>query len=689
MVCGSWFVVEECCKRGRKSHALFETIFVSVLLFLLGFPTWLCYLAFLIHNLGERGTVNFPRPLGKSMEVSTAPPENEGRKKLPKCEETDGQKLAAFYLSENYVSFRTNQKNARGHKRVDKAQILEEGKKKAQEAIQRWTTLQAQKAKSEQLDRDFQANLKTLCESLDLDLEVATNFFVADKCTGSQHYSYQREFDYRKDVNSRLKKNARSRIAAKDRAQWEDWFDEHKNEIPIQEFICTDKIAWRPRISGAYKVSSDHDAPQLGRYTLTIAEKDAGVTRPDGEAAKGLPWLSQDRHLMINLLPLVNEYQCFRLHFSKQRKKAIEQFNTHWRPKKQFEKKRKDRAHSPPRERQARPNDDDFEEYEAAPEHFAISENTLSTVILHSDPSENRIILEEIAELDYTWKQIAELGTGEWQASVNWIYELCNILEHTECLVWDCDVAYETPDGTKFRSLEDCMSYVSPKLEEIFDAAKEGDGELVYEEADRLFKVFFKDDEERVFHMAPYAARMDGNRNVLNIDFITLFKYYDEIFQDVKELLEDWRQAFDGQNGGSDLESIEQRQFILDDPIFGDAPIRLRSEMLPPLIGSIVKRRTKFRTRRRRRKGDEGLPKSQFEIVNEVQTGHSKDWMAWVGGRFYTQAWPSGVWTIMPLDSRNRVRPLGWTEVAEVAEVAEVEEVEEAEEVEEEELVVS
>jgi hypothetical protein len=157
--------------------------------------------------------------------------------------------------------------------------------------------------------------------------------------------------------------------------------------------------------------------------------------------------------------------------------------------------------------------------------------------------------------------------------------------------------------------------------------------------------------------MAPYAARMDMQKNLLQIDFVTLFRYYAGQYEIVKELLEDWREAFDSLNGGFSIQNVQEfRQHLFDDPVFGEGQNWLRAELLPRVVGKFPRKRPLVRVRRRTHQGDVGLPESACPLVAEMDFGCG--WMAWIRDAFYAQGKDS-VWQRLPMYD-GEFRLLGW-----------------------------
>ena len=149
---------------------------------------------------------------------------------------------------------------------------------------------------------------------------------------------------------------------------------------------------------------------------------------------------------------------------------------------------------------------------------------------------------------------------------------------------------------------------------------------------------------------------MDANKRLLDFDFVTLNKYYPNIYETLKKLLDSFQEAFHSHNGGFYVENVHSyRQHLWNDPVFGEGRGWLRAELLPRVVGDLPKKVVQTRVRRRRFPKEEGLPEAPFPLVSEMNVGYG--WMAWVNGCFYMQDGP--VWKPLPFYD-GEFRPVGW-----------------------------
>jgi len=572
--------------------------------------------------------------------------------KLPHCPPNDGKKVAEWCRSNEAVAFLKAERGRLGQLEVDDDRLLQQLEVRAATAEARDVTLALEKSKASFLFNVFETELKKVCLREGVAFKAAKLFFIAPKGPVFHHINYHREFAYRIDVARRIKSGKIH--GEEDIARWRDWLDESGVPIPIEDFVCTNKISWRPRRCGSVRIRTGEPPPCTGRYSLTPEEMRTGMQTPkEGVDPTGQPWLKMDGKIMKKLKDAVPSFLDWRNHNEFRLIPARTNLSTSSRAKKIADGKRKARAPSPPRERSCRifkrDRLGDVLELPVAPPVELIKGNL----------SENRQQLEEIQQMQETWLLLGQCAKGgEWPASLDWLYELAHVLEHSSCLVWDAGGVYSKPDGKQFRKMNDTCSYVDDDLVQIFDQTNDEDGKPVYDEdTDENHIVFHQGQPDLEYKMAPYAARMDMQKNLLQIDFVTMFRYYAGQYEIVKELLEDWREAFDSINGGFSIHNVQEfRQHLFDDSVFGEGQNWLRAELLPRVVGKFPRKRPLVRVRRRTHQGDVGLPESAFQLVAEMDFGCG--WMAWASDAFYAKG-NDNVWQRLPMYD-GEFRLLGW-----------------------------
>lgn len=568
------------------------------------------------------------------------------RAKLPHCAPNEGNALSEWYSSPMAEAFFVSHPN---FKNLSSDDISKRCEKKALQAKQRKVKLDLATSCDDFLHSAFQKKLQEVCRQEHLNFDHATSYFIAPKGNVCPHINMYREFSHRADVNRRIISGT---ICGGDEAKWRDWLDEHGEDIPIEDFVCTSRINWRPRRCGAVQIASGKQHPCLGRYSLTDDERRTGMTAPNAQQdAYGMPWQPMCAQTMKKLKGVVKPFIDWRKHNEYVLKPARQMLSTIARTKKVAEGKRHDRVQdtdrpprSPKRDRGGRRL-----QLTVAPPVQLVQNNCAL----------NRQQTEQIQKMQETWLLLGHCARGgEWKASLDWLYELAHVLEHSSCLVWDTNDLYPKPDGSHFRKMKDWVSHVDDDLNYIFDCTEDDDGEAFHDKNDnKNYLVFHKGKPDLEHFMRPYAARMDVKKNLLQIDFNSLFRYYLDQYNIVKSLLDDWREAFDSLNGGFSIQNVHQiRQHIDDDPVFGSGQGWLLSEPLPRVTGEFPRRRPIVRVRHRVAQGDIGLPQSIYPLIAEMDLGCG--WMAWVNNAFYTQG-ADETWQILPFHNEE-FRLLGW-----------------------------
>lgn len=584
--------------------------------------------------------------------------------KLPHCPPNDGKKLAQWYRSKEAMEFMKESRKLGhtelGDNAVNKLLVQLEGYAATAEA--REITLRLEQSRCKFLHNAFEAMLKQVCKREGLKFKDARLYFIASKGSVSHSIDMRREFAYRVDIARRIKTGTIHGDA--DIAKWRDWLDSNGVPIPIEDFVCTDKICWRPRRTGSVRIQTGEKDPCLGRYSLNTEEMRTGMRTPkEGVDPFGQPWIPLDSSIMNKLKDAVPSFLDWRNHNEFHLIPARWNLSTTARAQKIADGKRPQRAPSPPRDRTVRsPKRDRAGETLELPIAPPVE-------LIKGNLSENRQQMEEIQQMQETWLLLGQCARGgEWKASLDWLYELAHVLEHSSCLVWDIDGVYAKPDGKQFRKMHDWYSYVDDNLVQIFDSTSDEDGEPFHDnDQNENYMIFYKGEPDREYHMSPYAARMDTQKNLLQVDFVTLFRYYNNQYRIVKDLLEDWREAFDSLNGGFSIQNVQNfRQHSVDDPVFGEGLGWLRAELLPRVVGKFPRRRPLVRVRRRVVGGDIGLPNTNFPLVAEMDFGCG--WMAWINNSFYAQG---GDVTWQPLPMHNgEFRPLDWKQEDELPDQA-------------------
>lgn len=588
-------------------------------------------------------------------QMSTSAPVNEGRakesrNKLANCKDLDVNQVSDYYASEEAFQFTISDKERR-RVNVDEKKIREELKRWRALVKQRDGSHKAALLRTEQLNKVFLDKLTAICKEQGLDLQEAANAYVAPTGPASYVWPVQREHAYRVAVESRVSTGT---INAQDKDRWMDWKDEHGKDIPIVDWIWRDVCKYRPMAPGGAPMTSGLGEPPLGRFALTPEEKTKGVKKPKyikkSKGVKGLPWVLYSKEYLDKIKGAYDAFMEWREYREGPLRTSGEKLQQAKKLFKVGNDLRNGRAPSPPRDR-------DPERPIVKRNRDGGSREFLQTNLRLSDePTENRFLQEEVEQLHWTFRLLRLHSGGEWDASVGWLTELIVMIDQFGCMVWDTgEVAYELPNGSTFRSLKDTMSFRPPELQDCLQHLSEDETDIKLDE-DGLVRKFYSNSGDSIYKMAPYAARFHCNSAAIDICFATMLLYYTDLYDELKQLLDEWQLAHDSVNGGACLENIAIRQYLPDDPVYGSETC-LRHELFPRGINNSLLRTSQMRVRRKRYEGDEGLPETVYYFICEINIGSG--WMAWIGERLHMQDKKTGVWAALPVHE-GEVRRLGW-----------------------------
>lgn len=332
-------------------------------------------------------------------------------------------------------------------------------------------------------------------------------------------------------------------------------------------------------------------------------------------------------------------------------------------------------SHSSPSKRKAC-NDNNLEDRETTMGIDKVVERTLlctSSVNINAyETPEDKAIKEELESVAYIYSMLRMAATvGLWGGSMDVINDIIYYLQDTDSLVFRCDYDYYRPDGTRFRSIDERVSFVNEDLEDIIDSLCDADGEPGFDtSADMRYRQYtLCGDAVRLF---PYAAVFDSQERSLDVNLAVLQKYYPDDYEYVKEKLYEWNTNLHEQNGGMD--NIKEREKMVDDGVFGKGTGAALKEM-PPRFSRARGKKVRHAHRIRRRRlgelvgdGDGTLPFSPFPLLLEVDTGAG--WMVWNNQAFFMPD-ANGKMRQLPRDANGHWKTdLGWMDGDELPEEA-------------------
>lgn len=595
---------------------------------------------------------------------------SSAKKKVPRHVDRPTLDQVQDFYKHGYVQHATGAARRGERMTTEKAQLL--ANKKTDQVYSRTNTRDMLQQQNARLWRAFVDRLRELTEKHGLKYDDAMRIFKAEPGCTSTHYTLQREFLYREDIKSKQK--ARRGGSTPSISEDDPLLPRLTKgfEVPACEFVCSDDVRQgRPQQPFGYTTKKSKEGKQLimGRVSETNEEKYMRQKAVAEAKRLGLPppapmsprdWLPVDPKLMEKLRPAVAAFEAYLEHDFRVFKPARDQLNTINRPFKEALGKCHTRGPDPPRPRAKSPK--------TKPSIFdtphANLRFNLSETCIGGDARRNG----EFENVAHIWRLLGiSAFEGQYRASMDRVMSIIDQFGDTNAMVFRCDFAYEAPDGRHFRNCDERVSYTDADLAQL--ASKPGFGDAsngrnaVDDANDGAYSRTYHIDGLD-YTLRPYAAVFDSASATLDLHIPTLFRYYPELYADVKCLLDEWYAAFESDNGGYSAERAQLRSKLEDDIVFGPGVGWVLTESPPRPLGSPYGRwpsYTKMRVRRRRRGEllEEGgsLPDTGYPLVCEYDVGIG--WMLWTDEKFMMQD-AHGVWRVMPEDANGKLRPLGW-----------------------------
>lgn len=577
-----------------------------------------------------------------------------------------------FFLTDGYVNHALGRgSRATTGMRLDEQRVRARGKTKADQAEQKDAEVETTVVARDDLRNEFRKVLKLCCNEHNLDFKEAERLFIACKGRASVHWTLQREHYHRSEFTS--KRASHRNVPPKLKA------DDPLLEIlcfgfdtPVHEFVCSPSIAWkRPDCRmGASKYTTG-SAVQLifGRNAKTPEEKAAEnyqirraveKGRPPPEALAPRPWTPIDAKKIEQLLPAVHCFERCMMHELGPLRAARDSNNTLRRTYKQSEGQCHTRAPDKPRlDKRVRSSSE--MPYQRLSERIIIRSDSVVS-------AEENLHNEQFKAIAHFWHMLGVMASdGKYGASMDCLYHLIDMLQQSEALVFSCDFRYEAPNGRRFRTINETVSFVRDELRDVVGTVNDAShGKCQYlAESDKHVRVYSVGRLE--FTLYPYAAVLHSNTGCLDLSIPVLHKNHPEQYKLFTMVLQNWHQALMSQNGG--VEAALRRTSIEDDEAYGpgqriillERPPRNQAHPCGHWPGE-----TRWRVRRLRvgESDAEGgtLPDTGYPLCMELNLGDG--WMLWAQQRFYMQNEQSAQapWFLMPIDSEGCLRHVGWLE---------------------------
>lgn len=585
------------------------------------------------------------------------------------------EQARAFFQSDEYLAWARGG-GARGFAPVDAARLKERGLKKSFQVAQRDESATALKMVAVQLQLRFEKELIRLCTQHGLDVAQSRQYFIAPRGPCSQFYSFHREFKHRFEITTKTC-GARRSIALDDPELQKLNFG---FDVSIQEFICSEKVRFaRPstKPGSCGYTTEKNNTIVYGRDVMRVCERTAYKEQCDAAAAAGtppppppvFPWIPVPAEKMAALAGCVEPFYQWCEHTTVYLKSAQNNKNSLRREIKQADGVCP--ARLPERDRGKRSRK--LASPLAAPPPPALAPFSLPLARAPSSDtprSWGTVVPAELAQVEsgprnevaatkFMWEQLGACACiGGWRASVDTLFDAVNLLQDSNAMVFSCDVQYEPANGSRFRSVEDTVSYMDDTLQVLHSRWKDSEGALRYCEANDTFCREYPDG----YVLYPYASVFDSRLKTIQVDFRVLHKYYPDLYDDTKTILQHWHAALHCQNGGFSSENAERRAMIHDDTVFGPGRSAMLCECPPSFPSGAECDGARWRLRRPRAGelvSDFGsLDDTPFPLLNEVCVEGL--WLVWSSGCFWVKA--DEVWKRLPRGEDGTFHSLEWVE---------------------------
>lgn len=557
--------------------------------------------------------------------------------------------------------------------RTDAKRVHARGLALADKVEQRAADVEATTAAKARLRAEWLQELTNCCSEHNLQFQAMHNLFIAAKGSASEYFTIQREHYHRHEFNSKMTQHrgASPTVTADDPmvAKLCYGFD-----MPVHKVLCDPTIAWmRPDTRmGASKYTSDGSVTlEFGRVAKTPKEKQLWDAQIRNAKVNGLPepapmaprpWIPMDAAVLAKLGPAMKCFdRCMELELG-QLRAARDANNTLRRAYLQSEGLRHTRAPEKSRpEKRVRSTAD--MPYKRLAERIIIMPDSMIS-------EEDNLHNDQYKALAHFWHMLGIMASdAKYGASMDCLYHLIDELQRSEALVVDCDFRYEAPNGRRFRTVNETVSFMRDELKQlsgVIDDASHGKSQFI-SASNQYVRVYTVGCTE--ITTLPYAAVLHSNTGCIDLSIAVLHKYHPAYYELFTAVLQNWHGALMSQNGGLSPEAARRRTSIDDDATYG--PGRRVVLVEPPPHNPAHPRghwphETRWRVRRLRvgESDAEGgtLPDTGFPLCMELDIGYG--WMLWTQQRFYMQKQqtPGAPWFLMPIDDQGCLRTVDWLE---------------------------
>jgi len=592
------------------------------------------------------------------------------------------EEKAAFYEGREFVDFSmgVGARTANPEK-LDEERIREKGREKSNQVRQREQVVDSLQAMCVQLHEQYIHELERLCTLHAIDFKTAQSYFKAEGGATAGFWSFQREIKYRNEMRSKTS-GPNPKIKPDDPELQKILVG---MDMPVEQFICSSILAnARPagKAGSSCYTTGGNTVLVWGRTVPTKREsKLYDKAKADAEK-QGLPtptppvymWHPVPAADMAKLAGCIAPFTEWCKHHLGDLKVAQNNNNSIGRPVKQHDGDAHVRPPEKPREKPRHPP-------LATPLSQLTTKQVTDTGVDYAhgtrwahgsaavDNGDNFKLNDELRAMQFMWHHLGLVASvGQWRASMDWLCQIVDMFQDSNAMVFRCDYAYETPDGSRFRNIElDKVSYMDEELQDLHHLIKESEGKPQFNvatgESFREYPVL-----STYYKSFPYACLFDSRNGTVHVAIAVVRKYYNPLYQKLKRTLEHWHGAYMSQNGGFSPANVAVRQSIIDDIVFGVGHGRMLCEQPPHFAKDKSGRRVRPRWRWRRYRygeldsdGDGTLPDTGYPFVAECCLEGSFEWLLWTNSWFWIKG-ETGAWEPLHKDISGVFRSPGWME---------------------------
>jgi len=592
------------------------------------------------------------------------------------------EEKAAFYEGREFVDFSMGAgARTANPEKLDEERIREKGREKSNQVRQREQVVDSLQAMCVQLHEQYIHELERLCTLHAIDFKTAQSYFKAEGGATAGFWSFQREIKYRNEMRSKTS-GPNPKIKPDDPELQKILVG---MDMPVEQFICSSILAnARPagKAGSSCYTTGGNTVLVWGRTVPTKREsKLYDKAKADAEK-QGLPtptppvymWHPVPAADMAKLAGCIAPFTEWCKHHLGDLKVAQNNNNSIGRPVKQHDGDAHVRPPEKPREKPRHPP-------LATPLSQLTTKQVTDTGVDYAhgtrwahgsaavDNGDNFKLNDELRAMQFMWHHLGLVASvGQWRASMDWLCQIVDMFQDSNAMVFRCDYAYETPDGSRFRNIElDKVSYMDEELQDLHHLIKESEGKPQFNvatgESFREYPVL-----STYYKSFPYACLFDSRNGTVHVAIAVVRKYYNPLYQKLKRTLEHWHGAYMSQNGGFSPANVAVRQSIIDDIVFGVGHGRMLCEQPPHFAKDKSGRRVRPRWRWRRYRygeldsdGDGTLPDTGYPFVAECCLEGSFEWLLWTNSWFWIKG-ETGAWEPLHKDISGVFRSPGWME---------------------------